>query len=319
MKTKDKVCNFLPKYSGFFMVIFGIVAVLAPSWFTWIQGTKQNLLLGFIIFCMGMSLQESDIQRIIRQPKDIAIGFCAQYFIMPLFGFLICQIFKPDIGAQIGIYLVACCPGAAASNLVTYLSKGDVAYSISVTLSTTLMAPIVTPLLTLLFLGSSVTVQAASMIKSIFVIVLIPLVLGSLCKRLLSGSKMLACFQEITPSLSVISLGFIVAGPIAIYGNHFSEGSIDIFLLAILLNIMGYVGGWYAGKLFHMDRAKLVALSIEVGMQNAGLAISLSMNFFKEYTEASLIAAFACAFYAVIGSFAAVGFRNWFMNKGETV
>jgi BASS family bile acid:Na+ symporter len=315
---KNKLSDFLPKYSGFFMVAFGVAGAMFPSWFTWVQGTKQNLLLGFIIFCMGMSLQESDIQRIIRHPKDIFIGFCAQYLIMPLSAFLICQFFKPSIGVQIGIYLVACCPGAAASNLVTYLSKGDIAYSICVTLSSTLMAPVVTPLLTLLFLGSSVTVQAASMIKSIFVIVLIPLVLGFLCKRLMSGRKMLTYFQDITPSLSVISLGFIVAGPIAIYGSQFSEGGMDIFLLTILLNVMGYLGGWFAAKFFRMDRAKQVALSIEVGMQNAGLAISLAMNFFGEYTKASLIAAFACAFYAVIGSFVAVGFRNWFMNKSKT-
>ena len=316
---KSRLCNILPKYSGFFMVAFGIAAALSPAWFTWVQGTKQNLLLGFIIFCMGMSLQDSDIQRIIRQPRDIAVGFFAQYLIMPLSAFVICQVFKPAIGAQIGIYLVACCPGAAASNLVTYLSKGDVAYSISVTLCTTLMAPVVTPLLTLLFLGSSVPVQAASMIKSIFVIVLIPLVLGSVCKRLLSGSRALTYFQEITPALSVVSLGFIVAGPIAIYGSQFSAGGIGIFLLAILLNVMGYLGGWYAGRLFRMDRAKKVALSIEVGMQNAGLAISLAMNFFAEYTQASLVAAFACAFYAVIGSFAAVGFRNWHVKQRENV
>ena len=291
------------------MLAFGLLAMLIPQGFTWVQGTSQNLLLGFIIFCMGMSLQDNDIQRIFLQPKDILIGFCAQYLIMPLSAFLICQIFKPAIGVQIGIYLVACCPGAAASNLVTYLSKGDVAYSISVTLSTTLIAPVCTSMLVLLFLGTKVDVPFANMVKSILVIVLIPLALGFLCKRLLSGKKIITHFQKLTPSLSVISLGFIVAGPIAIYGSGFADGKLTDYALALLLNLMGYMGGWLVGKLFRMDRAKKVALSIEIGMQNAGLAISLAMSFFATYAQAAQIAAFACAFYAIIGSFVAVGFR----------
>ena len=103
---KEKLCNFLPRYSGLFMVAFGVAAALFPGLFTWVQGTLQNLILGFIIFCMGMSLQDDDVHRIIRQPKDIVIGFFAQYLIMPIAAFLICQIFKPHISVQIGIYLI---------------------------------------------------------------------------------------------------------------------------------------------------------------------------------------------------------------------
>ena len=312
---REKINRVLPKYSGVIMLAFGVIAGFFPDGFLWVQGAKQNLLLGFIIFCMGMSLQESDIRRVLRMPKNIAVGILAQYLIMPLSVLVICQVAKPETGIRVGLVLVACCPGAAASNLMTYLAGGDVAYSIGVTLSTTLLAPIMTPLMTLFCLGESVTVQTVDMVKSIFLIVLIPLALGAVAKRFLGKRKMLAHFQGITPSLSVIGLGFIVAGPIAIYGRAFVGIVAKNFVWAILLNLMGYLGGWYVGRAFRMDTPQKVALSIEVGMQNAGLAIGLAMNFFGGYRQAALIAAFACAFYAIIGSFVAVYFRNRYFGQ----
>lgn len=307
---KKKILDVLPRNTAIVLIIFAILAYFFPDGFSWVKGMRQSIILGFIIFCMGMSLEDKDIQKVIMNPKLVLIGVIAQYTIMPLSAYVLCRVFKPSLGIEIGLILVACCPGAAASNLMTYLANADVGYSIGITLCTTLLAPIVSPLLSLVCLKSVITVPAVDMIKSILIIILIPLTLGFIVKRLLRNTRSLFVLQKITPSLSVLGLGFIVAGPIAIYQLGLEGIGITGIVLAILLNIMGYYGGWNVGKLFGLDKEKKVALSIEIGMQNAGLAIGLATTFFLEYKQAAYIAAFACAMYAIIGSFVTIIFRK---------
>ena len=161
-------------------VIVGIAAVtfIYPPLFCWVKGDLQTVILGIIMLTMGMTLSAEDFKILAKRPFDIFIGAVAQYTIMPLIAFAMIKIFNLPPGIAAGLLLVGCCPGGVSSNIITFLSKGDVAFSVGMTTASTLLAPVMTPFLMYYLAGNTIDVNAWAMFKSILIVTILPVAIG---------------------------------------------------------------------------------------------------------------------------------------------
>jgi len=234
--------------------------------------------LGVVMLGMGMTLEFGDFRRIFKRPRDVTTGIACQYIFMPLLGFLLANIFMTDPLVATGIVLVGSCPGGTASNVITYLSKGDLALSVTMTMVSTLISPILIPLSMYIYANKWIDVPAAKLFISSFEIVVIPVVAGIALGKLMSGKK-----NYITPFLpTVSSLGIIliVAVIVALNSGTMLSLGFKIIIVVILHNILGLTLGYTAAVATGMNRSKARAIAIEVGMQNSGLGVVLaSANF----------------------------------------
>jgi BASS family bile acid:Na+ symporter len=162
---------------------------------------------------------------------------------------------------------------------MTYLAKGDVALSVSITTLSTFLAPILTPLLTVWLAGKWIPVSAGAMFISIVKIVLIPIILGLVINSLF-GSKLKAVIKSL-PAVSVIAIVLIVGGVVGVNSDKIATTGAAIFLIVILHNVLGLLSGYCLGDRMSLEEAKKRALSIEIGMQNSGLAVSLAVAHFS--------------------------------------
>lgn len=292
----------LARYTAVFVIGAGVLAYFIPSLFTWVSGYKQIIVLAVIMLAMGVSLKAEDYKILAKHPFDICIGAVAQFTIMPLTAFAIAKIFNLSDGLTLGLILVGSCPGGVSSNIMSYLCRGDVAYSVGMTTVSTLLAPVMTPLLITLLLSKDVSMDPWSMVNFLIMVTIIPVGLGSL-SNIAFGKKRL--FQEtvkLMPGVAVIAFSFIVGGVIAVHGEKFLESGLIIFACIFLHNAVGYVLGYLAAMLNRMSVAKRRTLSIEVGVQNAGLATGLSTKFFPMVPEAAIASAVSCVWHSVSGT-----------------
>jgi BASS family bile acid:Na+ symporter len=239
-------------------------------------------LLQLLMFGMGSTMEVSDFQEVLRSPKAVALGVFFHFSIMPLVGWSITKIFTfpPEISA--GIILVACMPCGLASNVMSYLAKANVALSLTLTSVATFIAPILTPLLMKNLAGQLIEIDLYAMIWEISKLVLIPIVLGVFYKRVI-GDKW-PWFQEKLPLISMISIGLII---IIITANGrdalLSVGPL-LVLACFIQNIMGFILGYWGGRLTNLPEKDCRTIAIEVGLQNAGLASGLAMAMGKVAT-----------------------------------
>ncbi|MCP3030108.1 bile acid:sodium symporter family protein [Halobacillus sp. A1] len=278
MKTLDKISSFVGSTFAVWVLSAAILAFIFPEGFTWIAPYIVPLL-GIIMFGMGLTLTKSDFKAVFQRPLDVAVGVGAQFLLMPLLAFLLVTILPVSPEVAVGVILVGCCPGGTASNVMTYLSKGDTALSVAITSVSTLLAPILTPALMLLFASQWLPVSASDMFLSIVNVVLLPIILGLIVRGIL-GTKVEAGIKSV-PLISVIAIVAIVAAVIGANQQQIVETGLIIFAIVILHNMLGYVMGYGLGKMFGMDASKKRAVSIEVGMQNSGLGASLAAVHFS--------------------------------------
>ncbi|MFC7322778.1 bile acid:sodium symporter family protein [Halobacillus campisalis] len=278
MKTLDKISSFVGSTFAVWVLSAAILAFIFPEGFTWIAPYIVPLL-GIIMFGMGLTLTKSDFKAVFQRPLDVAVGVGAQFLLMPLLAFLLVTILPVSPEVAVGVILVGCCPGGTASNVMTYLSKGDTALSVAITSVSTLLAPILTPALMLLFASQWLPVSASDMFLSIVNVVLLPIILGLIVRGIL-GTKVEAGIKSV-PLISVIAIVAIVAAVISANQQQIVETGLIIFAIVVLHNLLGYVMGYGLGKMFGMDASKKRAVSIEVGMQNSGLGASLAAVHFS--------------------------------------
>lgn len=298
----QSISAWLAQYTSPFVVGVAVVAFFVPGMFSWVQGDVQALVLGFIMLTMGMTLRPVDFKVLAAQPVDIIIGSCAQYSIMPLVAWLLVESFDLPRGIAAGLILVGCCPGGVSSNIMSFLCKGDVAYSVGMTTVSTLLAPFVTPLLVLWLAGESIDVDALGMFRSILFVTILPVGVGALCNGLFGRKALYGEVCRMMPGLSVLGLACIVGGVTAAKGASFFTSGVLIFITCFLHNTLGYVLGYMAGRLARMNRPKRRTLSIEVGMQNAGLATVLAARHFPGMPEAAVAAAICCVWHSISGT-----------------
>lgn len=303
-----KICKLISDYMGVLVLVAAVTAFLWPETISHVKTTIINPLLGVIMFGMGLTLHLEDFRIVFSRPKDILIGSLAQFTVMPLMAWTLARIFNLDEALTVGVVLVGCCPGGTASNVITYLSKGDLALSVGMTGVSTLMAPIVTPLLVWLLAGKTVDVDVVSMFLSILWVVILPIILGLIIKQL--WPRITERATNYLPALSSLTIALIVMIIIAASADRLMEGGLIIILVVILHNICGLSMGYLIGLLLRLPWAKRKALSIEVGMQNSGLASSLATLHFAAYPMAIIPGAIFSVWHNISGAIVARIFQR---------
>jgi BASS family bile acid:Na+ symporter len=251
---------------------------------------------------MGMTLKGEDFRILASRPLDLTIGAVAQFTLMPLIAWTLVHVLGLPKPVGVGLMLVGCCPGGVSSNIMSFLCRGDVAFSVGMTTISTLLAPVVTPLLMLYLAGESVDVDAVGMFKSILVVTILPVLLGfglntALGRRAAYGEAM-----KIMPGVAVIGLACIVGGVVSAHGARFASCGALVFLGVFLHNSLGYVLGFAVGVASRFSQPKRRTISIEVGMQNAGLATVLAGKHFPAMPEAAIASAVSCVWHSVSGA-----------------
>ena len=219
---------------------------------------------------------------------------------MPLLAWGLARLFQLDEALALGVVLVGCCPGGTASNVITYLAKGDLALSVGMTGVSTLLAPFLTPLLTWALAGKSVNVDVASMFLSILWVVILPIVIGLLVKWI--WPKFTEKATDYLPAFSSIAIALIVTIVIAANADKLLDGGLIIVLVVMLHNVCGLSLGYLMGQLLRLPEAKKRAISIEVGMQNSGLASSLATIHFAAYPLATIPGAIFSVWHNLSGA-----------------
>lgn len=302
MELLKKVSKFLSNKTSVFVIAVAVIAFICPDLFSWVKGTKQSIVLGIIMLGMGMTLTKQDFKILAERPLDIFIGACAQYTIMPLVAFTITKVLNLPTGIGVGLILVGCCPGGVSSNIMSFLCKGDVAFSVGMTTASTILSPILTPFLVLQIAGEQIEVQAWGMFKSILIVTILPIVIGFILNLIFDEKEGFKDVKEVMPGVSVVGLALIVGGVIALQGSNFVKSGLLIFVAVFLHNAIGYLLGYVVGILTKMSQAKRRTISIEVGMQNAGLATNLSTAHFQALPEAAIASAVSCVWHSITGT-----------------
>ena len=309
MKFLEKLSDFFGKWMALIVIAVAALALFAPQTCLWIKTSWINWLLGIVMFGMGLTLKMSDFKVVFSRPKDIIIGFIAQFTLMPLIAFLLTKAFNLPTEIAVGVILVGTCPGGTSSNVMTYLSKGDVPLSVGMTAVSTLFAPLMTPLLTLLYAGQRVDVNAVAMFLSIVKVVLLPITLGLVCNYFFE--KVTREIVRILPLISTIAIIMIIASVVSANSARLKTVGVMVVIVVILHNLLGYAAGFGVGKLLRLNTTKCRALSIEVGMQNSGLATSLAATHFAQYPLATIPGAVFSVWHNISGAV----YANFLANR----
>ena len=298
-----KLCNYISKYMGAIVVLVAAVALFWPSSFLWVDTWAINPMLGVIMFGMGLTLSPQDFRIVFSRPKDIIIGCLAQFTVMPLLALGLSWAFALPKELALGVILVGCCPGGTASNVITYLAKGDLALSVGMTATSTLLAPLLTPLLVWLLAGTMVEVDTIGMLLSIVYVVIAPIVVGLIFQRYLP--KFTKSTVPYLPAFSSIVIAFVVGIVVSHNADRLLVGGMIVVLVVMLHNLCGLSLGYIIGRLLGLADSKKRAISIEVGMQNSGLASSLATLHFAAYPLATIPGAIFSVWHNISGALVA--------------
>lgn len=296
----------LAQHASLFIIAVALFTFFLPQAFEWVRGTTQTVILGLIMLTMGLTLTTEDFLVVARRPWDIFIGACAQFLIMPGVAWLLVKLFHLEPALALGILLVGCCPGGVSSNIMSFLCRGDVAFSVGMTCASTLLAPVMTPLLLQITAGEIIEIDAVGMFINILIVTILPVSCGCLLNYRYSHRPAFPVIQSLMPGSSVICLACIVGGVIStVHDDLLARGFwlfISTFAVVLCHNSLGYLLGWSAGRLARFNTPKRRTLSIEVGMQNAGLATVLASTFFAAQPLSVLPCAISCAWHSISGT-----------------
>lgn len=302
------LCYYISKYMGILVLACALAALVFPSAFSAVSPTTISYLLGAIMLGMGMTLSLDELRIVFIRPKEIALGCLAQFTIMPLLAWGLARLFQLDEALALGVVLVGCCPGGTASNVITYLAKGDLALSVGMTAVSTLLAPFLTPLLTWALAGKSVDVDVVSMFLSILSVVILPIAVGLLVKWL--WPRLTAEATAYLPAFSSVVIALIVAIVISANADRLLAGGLLIALVVMLHNVCGLALGYLLATVLRLAEPKRRALTIEVGMQNSGLASSLSTIHFAAFPLATIPGALFSVWHNISGAIVAYWFQR---------
>ena len=289
MKYLVKVSQFVNKTFALWVIIFGILGFIFPEIFK-LVGPYVPVLLGVVMFGMGLTLSTADFREVVRRPKEVLTGVVAQFTIMPLSAYALCVLLNLPADVAVGMMLLGCAPGGTASNVVTFIARGDVALSVTVTSCTTLLAPIVTPALMYVFANQWLAIDPASMFLSIVQMILLPIAAGVVIHKLAGDKNVEKCVAAL-PIVSVGAIVVIAAAVVAATRAQLLNVGLLIFAAVAVQNAVGMLLGWYAARFMGMSLSKRKTLAFEVGMQNSGLAVALATLHFAAAPATALPAA----------------------------
>ncbi|MEF2146451.1 MAG: bile acid:sodium symporter family protein [Desulfovibrionaceae bacterium] len=283
-------------------------ALVEPELFVWIK-PHIALALGLIMFGMGLTLEFSDFKGVLKRWPLLLAGATLQYTIMPLLAVAASTLFGLDFPAALGLALVGACPGGTASNVITYLAKGNVALSVSMTLVSTALAPILTPAIVYALYDAQIAIDFWGMARSVFWIVVFPLVDGLVLRRLLR--ERVSGLVRIFPSVSIVTITLVIACVVGL--NRTTILALPLLVLGAVFvhNTAGFILGYAVGRLLSADRKDAITISIEVGMQNSGLGVALAQSFF------SVRAALPGALFSLVQNLVGVGLARFWTREVE--
>ena len=305
-----KISAFVSKYMALLVLIVTAIALFIPWTFRWAT-PHVTILLSAAMFGMGMTLKPDDFRLVLKRPRDVLIGVLAQFTIMPMLAWLIAKAFDLPAELAVGVILVGTCPGGTSSNVMTYLARGDVALSVSMTIASTLLAPFVTPLLTLWLAGEWLSVSFSAMMMSIVQVVILPIALGVAINSLFGA--FVRRIEKLLPLISITAILLILGGVVSVSTEKIMSTGLIIFAAVACHNLFGYGVGFILAKLCRMEMSKAKAIAIEVGMQNSGLATSLAMTHFNPTT--AIPGAIFSVWHNISGAVAANYFAS--LNRRE--
>ena len=302
------VSAFFGKTFALWVIVFAVFAYVAPELFKPLAA-YISILLGVVMFGMGLTLKASDFSEVFTRPMQVLIGIVGQFVIMPTLAYALCVLLNLPSEIAVGVILVGCCPGGTSSNVMSYLSKGDVALSVTITACTTVLAPLATPALIYLFASQWVDISPMAMFLSIFKVVIVPIGLGLAVNALFRRqvSSVVVCL----PLVSVVIVS-IVCAVVSVSQERLAQTGALIFVVVVLHNCLGYLLGYLLGKAFKMKLAQRKTLAIEVGMQNSGLGVALAMAHFNP------MAAVPAAIFSVWHNISGPILATIFVNMTET-
>ena len=309
MRVLSKFVEFVGRAMAAIVLATAALALFAPETCLWIELGWVNRLLMLVMFGMGLALRPGDFAPVFRRPRDVLTGCAAQFVLMPLFAVCLSKAFGLDSALTAGVVLVGTCPGGTSSNVITYLSRGDTALSVGMTAVNTLLAPLLTPAIAYLLLRATVNVDVASMFLSIVTVVIVPIALGFAVNRFFAGAARRAA--GVLPLVSVAAICMIVASVVSHNSAKILSTGAVVFAVVVLHNLLGYAAGFGLGKVLRLPPPRTKALSIEIGMQNSGLATALAATAFPALAMATVPGAVFSVWHNISGAVLASLYRRW--------
>lgn len=306
MKPLAAFSQFVGRTFAVWVLAFAVLGYLLPEVFRLLAPWIVTLL-AIIMFGMGLTISPADFREVLTRPLDVLVGVLAQFAIMPAAAFGLTQLVPMPAEIAAGVILVGCCPGGTASNVMTYMARGDTALSVAITSVTTLLAPVVTPFLVWFFASAYLPVDAMAMFTSIVKVILAPLAIGAALQWLLP--KAVARTVPVLPLVSVVGIVLIVAAVVAANQAAIAESGLLIVGLVVAHNLFGLALGYAVAQLLGMSEPKRRAVSIEVGMQNSGLGAALASAHF------SPLAAVPSAVFSVWHNLSGALVASWFRGR----
>ena len=315
-----RVFKAIEKYFFFVIILFVVVSLIRPNYFKWVLDNYNginilNLLLSLVLFTMGTTLELDNFINVFRRPKEIIVGISLQYIIMPVLALVLANVFSLDMALTVGLILVGTVPGGTASDVITFLAKGDLALSVSLTAVSTLISPVLTPLITLILIGNHVSFNPTEIFISIIQIVIIPIFLGLLLNY--KFPKFCSELKEYLPGISSIVISIIVAGVIGVNKQAIFTSSAIIFIVIVLQYALGMLLGFAAGYLMGMKRKQIITVAIELAFQNSGLSTSLAKTHFPTLTTATVPGALYSVWQNFAGSIIAYILTRYFKDSED--
>ncbi|MDG2140840.1 MAG: bile acid:sodium symporter family protein [Gammaproteobacteria bacterium] len=292
--------NILNRYFSLWAILSSMGAFFFSEIFLAASDAIVPLLAG-VMFLMGLTLTKEDFKQVSKKPSPVFVGVILQFIIMPFIALLIANTLQLSNQLVIGMVLVGSCAGGTASNVMTYLARGDVALSISMTITSTMVGVVATPMLCNFYLSETVNVDTWGMLTTILQIVFCPVLLGVLLNHY--QAKRIRKIEHVIPTLSMLIILGIITIVVALNsGSLASVGGLTL-LAVILHNSFGLLGGFFLSRLLGLSLRQSHTIALEVGMQNSGLGVALAMQSFS--ATAALPGAIFSLWHNISGAFLA--------------
>ncbi|XP_054811735.1 probable sodium/metabolite cotransporter BASS1, chloroplastic isoform X2 [Prosopis cineraria] len=257
-----------------------VLGLVKPSSFDWVTPKLSILGLTTIMLGMGMTLTFDDLRGALAMPKEVLSGFVLQYSVMPISGFLVSKLLNLPSPYAAGLILVGCCPGGTASNIVTYLARGNVALSVLMTAASTFASVVMTPFLTAKLAGKYVAVNAADLLVSTLQVVLLPVLAGAFLNQFFQ--PFVKFFNPLMPPVAVATVAILCGNAIAQSSSAILMSGGQVILASCLLHASGFFFGYILARMLGIDVSSSRTISIEVGMQNSVLGLVLATKHFGD-------------------------------------
>ncbi len=301
-----KVCKFITDYMSLLVLAAAVSAFFFPKYLSFISTTYITPLLGIVMFGMGLTINLSDLKNTFGKSnhkipgRSIIIGCVAQFLIMPMLAWVLVLLFNLPPELAVGVILVGCCPGGTSSNVITYLAGGDITLSVGMTTINTLLAPLLTPLLVWLFAGTLIDIDFWGMFLSVVQVILLPIGLGMVFQKFFPDAILKV--KNHLPAVSTLAITAIVIAVVSANASALATSGLVIIIVVILHNLLGYALGMFTGKIFKLGKPQCIAMSVEIGMQNSGLACSLAAIHFAAMPLATIPGAIFSVWHNISGA-----------------